>query len=248
MQKKILIVGGSTGLGRKLAELYVADDCRVGIVGRRGALLSEIRQKFPEHVTVLIADISDENIGEQVRGLVNEMGGVDLFIITASIIEFNNDLLDELERKTIDVNVKGFVQVINSAWHYFKQKGRGHIAGVTSIAAARGNKLAPAYHASKAFQSRYLESLRIKAKHEKNNIIITELVPGYMNTAMGKGDRMFWVAPVEKAARQSKKAIQNKKARAFITKRWWLMYQVYRFLPSFIYERIINSGISLQKK
>lgn len=247
MQKKILIIGGTSGLGKRLAELYAAEKCLVGIAGRRQHLAESVRQQFPGHIHVLQADVGKDDIAQRLPLFINEMGGIDLCIITASIVEFNESLSAERELNTIAVNVKGFVSVLNVVWHYFVQKGGGHIVGVTSVAAARGNKLAPAYHASKAFESVYLESLRVKAKHEKNNIIITELVPGYMDTAMAKGERMFWVAPVDKAARQAKNAIVKKKQRAFIGKRWWFVYQAYRFMPSFLYYRIVNSRITLQK-
>jgi short-subunit dehydrogenase len=171
-----------------------------------------------------------------------------MVILAASIINFNINLLTEPEIETIDTNVLGYTKVLITAWQYFKEKGNGHIVGITSIASARGNKIAPAYHASKAFQSIYLESLRVKTKYEKNNIIVTELTPGYINTAMGKGERLFWVAPLEKAARQAKKAIEKKKARAFITKRWWFVYHFQRLLPIFIYDRIVNKKWKLKSK
>jgi short-subunit dehydrogenase len=248
MTKNILIVGATSGLGRQLVKLYAGDGCVVGIVGRRENLLAELQQQFPANIKTLKADINHEHIAEQLSGLINSMNGIDIMIITASVVEFNQELEDAPEMRTINTNVKGYTRVINTAWHYFKQKGNGQIVGVTSIAAARGNKLAPAYHASKAFQSRYLESLRIKAKHDKNNITITELVPGYIDTAMGKGDRLFWIASVEKAARQSKKAIAKKKARAFITKRWWFVYHIQRLLPIFIYDSLVNGSWKLKRK
>src|SRR5436190_1435522 len=83
------------------------------------------------------------------------------------------------ELNTVDTNVRAYITALNVAWHYFRQRGNGHIVAVTSIAAARGNKTAPAYNASKAFQSNYIEGLRIKSKYENNKIVITELIPGY---------------------------------------------------------------------
>lgn len=248
MSPNILIIGGTSGLGRELAVLYAKDGCRVGIMGRREILLREIQQQFPENIIITKADITDENIGEQVDTLINTLDGIDILILAASIVEFNHELNYAPEKKTIATNVDGYVKAINAAWHYFKQKGKGHIVGITSIAAARGNKTAPAYHASKSFQSIYLESLRIKARHDKNNIIVTELVPGYIDTAMARGDRLFWVATVAKAASQSKKAIAMKKARAFITKRWWFVYHIQRLLPIFIYDRLMNGTWKLKRK
>jgi short-subunit dehydrogenase len=248
MQNKVLIIGGSSGLGKRLAEIYAAEGYQAGIIARRELLLKEIQKQFPNQIHIAKADINDIDIAEKLNKIINELGGIDICIITASVVEFNYELCIAPEIKTVDTNISGYIKVLNFLWHYFKQKGGGHIAGVTSIAGARGNKIVPAYHASKAFQSIYLESLRVKAGYEKNNIIITELIPGYIDTAMGKGNRLFWVASLDKAAKQVKRAIEKRKQRAFITKRWWLIYQLYRFLPTFIYSRIVNSKISFQKK
>ena len=248
MSKKIIIVGATSGLGKKLAELYGEEGCQLGLIGRRETLLKEIETKYPGQVKFKSADIKEADISTHINELIREMNGADIIIITASVVHFNTSLSPEPEINTILINVKGYVQVLNAAWHYFKQKGSGHIVGVTSIAAARGNKIVPAYHASKAFQSSYLESLRIKSKYEKNNIIVTELIPGYIDTGMGKGDRLFWVSSVEKAARLSKKAIAAKKARAFIPGKWGIVYRIQKFLPTFIYDKLINGSWKLKSK
>ncbi len=247
MNKKILIVGGTSGLGRKLAETYSVEGCQVGIIGRREHLLNEIKSQFPA-IEIEKADISDESISRSIANVIDKMKGVDIIILTASIGEFNEELIADKELRTIDINVSGYTAVLNTAWHYFQNKGGGQIVAVTSIAAVRGNKIAPAYNASKAFQSNYLEGLRIKSKNEGNHIIITELIPGYIKTDMGKGDRMFWVASVDKAARQSRKAIHKKRKRAFITKRWWWVYGLLKFMPNRIYDSIINGSWKFKRK
>jgi short-subunit dehydrogenase len=248
MSKNVLIIGATSGIGRRLAELYAESGCIVGIIGRREHLLNEVQQKFPANIYIKKADITNENIGQSLNELIDEMNGTDVIVISASLVEFNEELLAEYESKTVETNVTGFARVINLAWHYFKNKGSGQIVAITSIAAARGNKSAPAYNASKAFQSYYTDGLRLKANHEKNKIIITELIPGYVNSDMGKGDRMFWVSSVDKAARLAKKAIGKKKRRAFIPKRWWWVYHILKLLPTFIHDVIINSSWKLKRK
>ncbi len=248
MKKKVLVIGASSGIGKRIAELYAEDGCYVGIIARRANLLVELELQYPGKIVSQQADIAEENISHSIKKIIQLMGGVDIVIIAASVIKFNNTLAVDPEIETININVTGFVKIATTCWEYFKEKGEGQIAGITSIAAARGNKMAPSYHASKAFQSIYLESLRVKSKSEKNNIIITELIPGYIDTAMGKGDRMFWVASPDKAARQSKKAIDKKRAKVFITKRWWLVYHLQRLLPIFIYDSLVNGSWKLKHK
>ena len=246
MNQKVLIIGGTSGLGRELAKLYCLQNDTVGIIGRRENLLNEFVKEFPTAKT-LQADISSDSIEKQLDTFTKQLGGIDVLILTASIIHFNPELSINKEKDTLNTNISGFIRVINFAYHYFKERNTGKIAVVTSVAKARGNKAAPAYNASKAFQSSYMEGLRLRIKAEKLNIAVTEIVPGYIETGMAKGDRIFWMTSVNKAARQTKKAIDIKKRIAFITPRWWWVYQVQRLMPYFLYERLTNSAITLKK-
>ena len=69
-------------------------------------------------------------------------------------------------------------------------------------------------------------------------IYITDIQPEFVKINMAKSKRLFWVAPVEKAAQQIFTAIENKKYRAYICKRWWLIAKIMRGLPMFIYKKI----------
>jgi short-subunit dehydrogenase len=247
MQQTILIVGGTSGLGRRLAELYYGDGYKIAVIGRRQHLLSTLQQRFPD-IQTLQYDISQPDCKETIDSFIQKLGGIDKIILSASIVRFNPSLNLEKEKETLRINIEGYITVLNCAYKHFSAKNYGHIIGITSIAAARGNKTAIAYNASKAFQSSYIEGLRLKAIEDNKNISVTELIPGYMATSMAKGERLFWVAPLDKAARQSKKAIDKKKSRAFITKRWKYIYLIYKYLPSSVYSYLINSKIKLQKR
>lgn len=246
VQPTILIVGGTSGLGRKLAELYAAEGAIVGIVGRRKHLLEEISQST--NIKTFQLDISTPECSNRISNIIQDLGGIDTLILAASIVEFNPALELEIEEKTLAVNVNGFAAVVNAGYHYFLQKEEGHLVTITSIAAARGNKTAPAYNASKAFQASYTEGIRLKLLQWGKPIYVTEIVPGYIDTQMAKGDRLFWMAPLSKAALQTKKAIESKKQKAYVSKRWLLVYKVYQFLPGFLYTFLINSKIKLAEK
>ena len=211
-------------------------------------MLDSLAASFPQNIIGFEFDISREDCAEQLTYMIGQLGGIDKLVLSASVVNFNPLLDWEKEKDTIDINVKGYTAVLNSAYQYFSAKGQGHIIGITSIAAARGNKTAISYNASKAFQASYLEGLRLKAQGEGKKIVVTELVPGYMDTDMAKGDRLFWVASLEKAALQAKKYIDQKKERAFITGRWRWIYMIYKYLPSFFYSYLINSKIKLEKR
>lgn len=244
----VLIVGGTSGIGRALCELYCELGSKVGVIGRRENLLKELKDRYPDNIRTLCSDISDANFASVLDHFINELGGVDKLILTASIVHLNPELNFDKELDTIGVNVTGFVSVVNTAYHYFIKKGSGHLIAVTSIASARGNVHTPAYNASKAFQSTYLESLRLKAVQQNKKIAVTEIIPGYVDTDMAQGERIFWMASLLKAVKQIKKAIDNRASRVFVTKRWKLVYTAYKYMPRFLYTYLVNSKIKLQQK
>ena len=114
----------------------------------------------------------------------------------------------------VDINVNGFIQIVNYAFNYFAKQGRGHVVTTSSIAAIRGNSQAPAYSAGKAFQSVYFEGLYMKAKRMKLNVHVTDIQPGFVDTKQAQADKLFWVAPVMKAAKQIMRAIDQKKEKS----------------------------------
>jgi short-subunit dehydrogenase len=114
-------------------------------------------------------------------------------------------------------------------------RGHGHLAAITSVAALRATSDGAAYAASKAFQSTYLDGLRASAHELKLPITVSELQPGFVETAMMKTEtplsplvRRVLVCDATIAARQMVRAILRHQKHAYITKR----YGVIAFLPS----------------
>ena len=83
-----------------------------------------------------------------------------------------------------------------------------------------------------------MNRLRYLVSKNKNNITITDIQPGFVDTAMAQGENLFWVASPEKAATQIYTAILKKKNHAYVTKRWRLIAWVLKILPDFIYNRL----------
>ena len=236
--KRIIIVGATSGIGRKMAELYAAAGNIVGITGRRKELLNEIENMFPGNIKTECFDVTgNENI-ERLTSLIQKIGGLDILVYSSGIGVLSKEVDWEIDKLTVDTNVYGFIEITNWAFNYFTSQGHGRMAVISSIAANRGNSWAPAYSASKAFQSNYFEALAIKAKKMKKNIEIICIEPGFVNTNMAKGYKKFWVVPLEKAARQIIKGIEKKKQKVYVSKRWWLVARLMRFTPFWIYKRI----------
>jgi short-subunit dehydrogenase len=238
-QKKIIIIGASSGIGREIACKYVAKGYKVGITGRREHLLNELKEKYPDQIFVSCFDVTQQENQRRMEQLIKELGGVDIVIYNSGFGDPSTELNWEIENTTTKTNVNGFVEIVGYVFNYFAQQGYGQIAITSSVAAVRGNSWAPAYSASKAFMSNYAEGLNIKAKRLKKNIIVTDIRPGFIDTKTAKGNGRFWVVAKEKAVTEIIKAIEKKKRVAYITKRWWFVAQIMRLLPYGIYRRIV---------
>lgn len=237
--KKAIIIGATSGIGRELAKILSQNNYIVGLAGRRIELLSELQRESAGKIYIKRIDIAQtaEAI-DFLEELILEMGGVDLIIISSGVAFINSDLNWQQEKETIDVNVSGFAAIANVAIKYFTKQGSGHVVGISSIAAIRGGSDTPAYNASKAFVSNYLEGLRQKVIKLKIPIVVTEIQPGFVDTAMARGEGLFWVAPLDKAAIEIFRAIKNKRKHAYITKQWRIIAWLLKIMPDWIYNRL----------
>jgi short-subunit dehydrogenase len=146
------------------------------------------------------------------------------------------DLAPELE--TVAVNVSGFVNAVHVATKAFERQGHGHIVGISSLASFRGGAAAPAYGASKAFMSNYLEALHCRLSKESASIRVTDVLPGFVDTRMAKSDVKLWFASPEKAARQIVGAIVAKRRIVYVTKRWRLVGWLMKLMPIRFWSRL----------
>ena len=232
----IVIIGATSGIGKALFEKYANGSNRIGIIGWRTHLLDELHQKYPSTTITAKADITHlEEIEQAIHTLHDVLGKIDLAIVCAGIGEINTTLDYAVERPTIDTNVVGWTFVIDMLYHIFEQQSHGHLVAITSAGGLRGEPMAPAYSATKAYQINYMEALRKKAFKNGRHITVTDIRPGLVDTAMAKGEGLFWVMPVEKVAGQIVAAIRKQKSIAYVTKRWHVLAVINKFLPECLY-------------
>lgn len=239
MQPKVIIIGATSGIGRHLAEIYAQQGWLVGATGRRETLLQSLQAAYPNHICTQVMDVTQDTALENLQQLIQQMGGMDLLIYNSGFGDVTPQLDWETDNQTTLTNVNGFLRLVNYAFNFFIANAQpGHIAATSSIASIRGNSFAPAYSASKAYMSTYMEGLHMRAKKQRLPIAITDIQPGFVATKMAKGNKQFWVAPPAKAARQIVTALQKRRFRVYITRRWWLIAQLMKWVPGWVYHRI----------
>jgi short-subunit dehydrogenase len=234
-----VIVGASSGIGAALARALDRDGWRLALLARRLDRLEQIALRCRPGTLVARADVSDaEAAAATVASIIEELGGIDLLIISAGAGHLNPELGFAPDRDTASVNVLGFMAVAQVAMRHFLAKGRGHLVGITSVASLRPPGAAAAYAASKAFQSTYLDGLRDLVRQRGLPITVTEAQPGFVDTPMLKPSRpppfivrRFLVASPDAAARQILRAIHRRARHVYVTRRWAIIAFLLRRMP-----------------
>ena len=230
--KAALIIGATSGIGKELVKYLIADNYKVIATGRRKHLLGELKSSNFENIDVKTHDVTDLDSCEVLFSEVkSEFKKIDLVVYSSGIGEANYKLNWEIEKPILDTNVMAATKIYGLAYAMFHEQGYGHLVGISSIASIRGNRHSPSYFASKSFQASYLESLWMKGKRSKANIVVTDIQPGFVDTPMALGTT-FWMASVEKATKQIYSAIKKKKRKVYITKRWGIIALVLKIVPA----------------
>lgn len=233
----ILIIGATSGIGKELLSQYVKQEHKVIACGRRENILNEF-QKLNAALKGVSLDICDlDSTIQTISGLFAQTR-IDIAIVTAGIGDLNPTLDNTIELNTLQTNVVAWTNCVDLLYNAFQKQGFGHLVLITSVGGLRGEPVAPAYSASKAYQMNYAEALKKKAFKNLQSLTITEIRPGLVDTAMAKGDGLFWVMPTSIIVKQILRAINKKQATCIVTKRWRIVHFIMRLLPWGLYKRI----------
>ena len=183
MQDKVVIItGGSSGIGRALADKFGSNGSKLLITGRREQPLmeaaSELRAKGLE-VTTMVADVSKEEDNRQMAQLALEQyGGIDILINNAGISmrALFEDVDLEVIRRVMDINFYGSIFATKYCLPSIIER-KGSVVGVSSIAGYRGLPGRVGYSASKFALQGFLESLRTEMIPK--NVHVLTACPGF---------------------------------------------------------------------
>lgn len=240
--KKVIIIGASSGIGKTLAEHYASGGCQVAVAARREECLREIQAKFPGQVQYCVMDVSDQGASGLFRSMISNLGGVDLVIYCSGAGKSSSDLDFAIEKQTVDVNVRGFLNIIVPAFNHFaslncRPQIRPQIVTISSVASIRGLSPTPSYSATKRFQTIYFEALEQKAYKMGLDITFTAIMPGFIATDFIHRCHPFTME-LPYASKFIIKAIEKRRRRAVIDWKWSLIATFMKLVPSSIWRRI----------
>lgn len=180
----ILITGGTSGIGRALAEAFHAEGNQVIIAGRRQALLDEVTAANPG-IKGAVLDIAD---GEAIPGfakkLLKDFPALSAVVHNAGIMHsevLSKGALADAEA-TVATNLLGPIRLTAALLPHLLKQPSATIMTVTSGLAFVPLALTPTYCATKAAIHSYTQSLRYQLKDTKVQVL--ELAPPYVQTEL----------------------------------------------------------------
>jgi len=187
--KKVLVTGGSSGIGKATAAELVKDGAKVVITGRNEEKLNRVAKELM--CEALHFDMSSyDTIEEKTAEAIALLGGIDVLINNAGIGVF--DLLEDISinqfENVYSVNVFGLALLTQEVVKYLKAQGKGDIINIASTAATRGFAHGTVYASSK-FALRGM-TMCWQQELRKENIRVMLINPSEVTTAFNKEDRI----------------------------------------------------------
>jgi 3-oxoacyl-[acyl-carrier protein] reductase len=145
-----LVTGGSSGIGRAIAQSLAASGARVAITGRDKQRLTEAAGDLGAHP--IQADVANEaDVQRTYREVFDKFGDLDILVNNAGTGVFKNLVDFDLHsfQSVFATNVTGTMLMAREAAKHFVSRQRGNIVNISSTAGLRGAANGTAYYASK---------------------------------------------------------------------------------------------------
>jgi 3-oxoacyl-[acyl-carrier protein] reductase len=183
--KRVLVAGGSRGIGRAIALNFAAAGASVGLCARGGAALEEARAEIARHgrpVHAQVCDLADAaSIAAWVPTAAEALGGIDVLVNNASGFGTGDD--EEGWAAGLSVDVMAMVRGSRAALPWLQQAGErstgtggASILHISSISAYRPSTRAAPYAAVKAAMNSYTGSQA--AALSRQGIRVNAIAPG----------------------------------------------------------------------
>lgn len=242
MRQKAIIVGATSGIGKEVCKQLSQKGWELAIVGRRLNILQQMQQE-DEHITAIKEiDITQEDAPQKLLELMSEMGPVDLYFHSSGVGFQNPGLSFEKEISTVQTNVLGFTQMVDTVFNYYvgHPNEKGQIAVISSIAGTKGLGAAPAYSSTKRYINHYLECLTQLTHIRKiQNITITDIRPGFVKTPLLDQEGSYPLQlSVEEAAKSIIKGVLKKKSIVTVDWKYKILVFFWKLIPRWLWVRL----------
>jgi NAD(P)-dependent dehydrogenase (short-subunit alcohol dehydrogenase family) len=186
--QRVLVTGGSSGIGAGLAEEFARRGAVVGICARRQDRLDEVLARCREHSPGSrrwVCDLAEPAAVDRLaEAVLDELGGIDILVNNAGIPKRRH--VSRLDPETVEavmnINFFSLVRLTLALLPQMLERDRGRIINVSSVAATLSSPGESAYDASKAAVTAFSEAMAIDLW--QTGIDILTVYPGLVDTEL----------------------------------------------------------------
>ena len=257
--KVVWITGASSGIGKALALRFSQLNCKLILSSRREAELNSVKSlcKTQENVAVLPFDLANYDMMKPIaEKAITAFGTIDILINNGGISQrsliVDTDI--SVDKKLMEVDYLGTVALSKALLPHFISQQSGHFVTVTSLMGKFGSPYRSGYCGAKHALHGFFDVLRME--HEKDNINVTLICPGFVNTDVSRnaltGDGTKLEAldkatenglSVDEFSKRMLKAISKQKFEAYIGKKETIGVFLKRFFPKLLHKTVIKSNV-----
>jgi NAD(P)-dependent dehydrogenase (short-subunit alcohol dehydrogenase family) len=188
--RKVIVTGASSGIGRATAELFLSQGAAVTLAGRRKDALENAAKEAGEKAIVMAVDLSDQDQTEAfVREATNRMGGLDVLVNAAGILKSGSIEATSLALwdETMNINLRSVFHLMSLAVPHL-EKTRGNIVNVSSVTGLRAFPGVLAYCVSKAAIDQLTRCVSLELAPK--GIRVNAVNPGVVTTGLHRAGGM----------------------------------------------------------
>ena len=209
--KIVWITGASSGIGKALALELSNQNARLILSSRKMEDLVLVKNacKSPDKVKIITLDLEDyPNLKSKANEAIAAFGKVDFLINNGGISQRSlvKDTTILVDKRIMDINYLGTVALTKAILPHFIKNKSGQFVVTTSIVGKIGTPLRSSYAASKHALHGFFDSLRAEIHQE--NIAVTLVCPGFINTNISKNALTGNGTPQQKMDAATAKGIQ----------------------------------------
>jgi decaprenylphospho-beta-D-erythro-pentofuranosid-2-ulose 2-reductase len=243
---KVVLLGGTKGMGRALGRALIERGDQVFLLGREQAQVQrsaqdlQLRGKHGHPVGSAVCDLEDVGTFEAALDAADvALGGFDTVVVTAGLFGTQQALEADLHlaQRVLTVNFAHTVLFCEHARRRLLARGGGTLCVFSSVAGERGRKPVVLYGAAKAGLSRYLEGLDHRDRAAGLRTITVK--PGFVKTGMTAGlEPPPFAGEAEEVAKVVLRALDRGTPVVYAPPIWGAVMAVIRTLPRFMMRRI----------
>lgn len=242
LRKSVLVLGGSSDIGRAAARAFAKAGYDVGLAGRDVAALepdaADLRARYSAEVGLHKFDVLDT---DSFAGFVSGLPALpDVVISIVGLLGVQETAERDLAHATAIMrsNYEGPALILGLFAERFLARGSGTLVGVSSVAGDRGRASNYVYGSAKAGFSAFLSGLRARAS--RGGVHVVTVKPGFVRTRMTEGMKLIGPLTVEApvVGNAILQAVENKSDVVYVSGKWRLVMLILKTLPEAIFKKL----------